>query len=634
MCGICGVHRPDRGPIDTSRVERMREVLTYRGPDAGGLSHGPGYALGHRRLSIIDLSENGVQPMRNEDGSVEIVFNGEIYNFHELKCQLQAKKHSFRSATDSEVLVHGYEEWGLHGLLSRIRGMYAFGIIDHNEHAIHLARDPLGEKPLFFRLDHGELSFASSARSLAWGLTTSPDVDPASIDNLLWNLYVPGPETILAGVEKLLPGRALSLGCDGVRRETVHWRPDFLHSKETLQDSEWLERIENALETAVRRRLVADVPVGILLSGGIDSSLVTAIAARLVGQVQTFSVATEDPQLDESHFAQSVAESCQTTHHELKVRGNVRKSLSRLIAAMGEPLADASAANAFAIAEQARQFVTVVLTGDGGDEGFGGYRQYLAYYLADHVGRLGSGLLRLPLWLLNKIPSNGSSPLRSARTVFRLASAPLEQTLCSASMAMDSATRECLYTAEFKDRLREREPNEHYLRNLPPGDHSLAVDRVMQTRLLTTLPDDYLTKVDNATMAVSLEARTPFLDLEVMELAMHIPAASRFRRGKSKSLLRQLAERYVPVECVRRRKQGFVAPVGKWIREDWPDLVDELVLGPHVEKRRWFRRKALQQIVDEHRRGIDHGYLLWGLIVLELWVRMCIDRTLQPGDII
>lgn len=634
MCGICGVYRPDRGPVDISRVESMREVLTYRGPDACGLSHGPGYALGHRRLSIIDLSENGVQPMRNEDGSVEVVFNGEIYNFHELKCQLQGKKHLFRSTTDSEVLVHGYEEWGLNGLLSRIRGMYAFGIIDHNEHAIHLARDPLGEKPLFFRLDHGELSFASSVRSLAWGLTTPPGMDPASIDNLLWNLYVPGPETILAGVEKLLPGRALSLGCDGVRREMVHWRPDFLHSKETLRDSEWLERIENALEIAVRRRLVADVPVGILLSGGIDSSLVTAIAAQLAGKVQTFSVATEDPQLDESHFAQSVAESCQTTHRELKVRGSVRKSLARLIAAMGEPLADASAVNTFAIAEEARQFVTVVLTGDGGDDGFGGYRQYLAYYLAEHVGRLSSGLLRFPLWLLNKIPCNGSSPLRSARTVFRLASAPLEQTLCSTSMAMDAATRECLYTLEFKERLREHQPSEHYLRNLPPGDRYLAVDRVMQTRLLTVLPDDYLAKVDNATMAVSLEARTPFLDLEVMELAMHIPAASRFRHVKSKFLLRQLAERYVPVKCVRRRKQGFVAPVGKWIREDWPDLVDELVLGPHVEERRWFRRKALQAIVDEHRRGIDHSYLLWGLMVLELWVRMSIERTLNPGDII
>jgi asparagine synthase (glutamine-hydrolysing) len=634
MCGICGVFRPDRGRIDVSRVERMREAVMYRGPDACGLSHGPGYALGHRRLSIIDLSENGLQPMSNEDGVVEIVLNGEIYNFRELKCQLQTKGHIFRSATDTEVLVHGYEEWGINRLLGMIRGMYAFVIIDHREHVIHLARDPLGKKPLFFRLGQNELAFASSARALACGLAAPPEVDAVGIDNLLWNLYVPGPETIFVGVEKLLPGHALSLGCDGIRREIVHWQPDFLHPEEGLEDDEWLERIENALETAVNRRLAADVPVGTLLSGGVDSSLVTAVAAKLAGQIQTFSVATEDPRLDESQFARAVAERCGTRHHQLEVRGDIRKDLCRLIGAMGEPLADASAANTFAIAEQARQFVTVVLTGDGGDEGFGGYRQYLAYYFAGYLSQFGSSLLKLPLWALNRIPLNGTSPLHSARTLFRLASAPLEETLFSDSMAMDEAARESLYTPEFKDRLRQRHPRQHYLRVLPPVDNALAVDRVMETKLLTVLPDDYLTKVDNATMAVSLEARSPFLDLDLVELGMRIPAAVRFRGGKSKSLLCRLAERYVPVKCVRRRKQGFVAPIGKWIRTDWPDLVEQMVLGPQVEQRQWFRRQALQQIVEEHRHGIDHGYLLWGLIVLELWVRLSVEGTLQPGDVV
>jgi asparagine synthase (glutamine-hydrolysing) len=572
--------------------------------------------------------------MSNEDGSVEIVLNGEIYNFRELKGQLQTRGHIFRSATDTEVLVHGYEEWGLQRLLSLIRGMYAFAIVDHNEHIIHLARDPVGKKPLFFRIGDDELTFASSARALAWGLTTAPDVDAAGIDNLLCDLYVPGPGSIFVGIEKLLPGHALSLGCDGLRREIVHWQPDFLHPDESLQDDEWLERIEDALETAVKRRLVADVPVGTLLSGGVDSSLVTAIAAKLTRQIQTFSVATEDPRLDESQFARAAAKSCDTKHCELKVDGNIRRNLSLLIAAMGEPLADASAANTFAIAEEARRFVKVVLTGDGGDEGFGGYRQYLAYYFADRLARLGPGLLKLPLWALNRIPLNGTGPLHSARTLLRLTSAPLEETLFSTSMAMDGPTRKSLYTPEFMDRLRQRHPHEHYFRVLPPGDHALAVDRVMQTRLLTILPDDYLTKVDNATMAVGLEARSPLLDLDVVELAMRIPAAAKFRGGKSKYLLRQLAERYVPAKCVRRRKQGFVAPIGRWVRNCWQDLVEDTVLGPHVEQRGWFRREALQQIVAEHRRGIDHGYLLWGLMVLELWVRMSIDRTLRPGDVI
>ena len=634
MCGICGVFRPDRGQIEVSRIENMCEALKYRGPDAYGLSHGPGYALGHRRLAIIDLSENGVQPLRNENGSIEVVFNGEIYNFTDLRDLLQVKGHRFRSKTDSEVVVHGYEEWGIEGLLKHVRGMYAFAIVDHNDYSLHLARDPLGEKPLFFRLADGELAFASSARALAWGLKTPPAVDPISVDNLLWNLYVPGPETIFVGIEKLLPGHALSVGGDGIRHDIVHWRPDFLHPQATLKDCEWLERIEAALEKAVKRRLIADVPVGILLSGGVDSSLVTAMAAKLAGPVQTFSVATEDPQLDESHFARTVAESCRTAHRELKVRGDVRKNISRLIAAMGEPLADASAMNTLAIAEEARQFVTVVLTGDGGDEGFGGYRQYLAYYFAGHLSGLGPDLLRFPLWILDKLPSNGRGPLHSARTLLRIASAPIEETLCSTSMAMEGPTRQRLYTRKFTEKLRQRHPGEHYLRVLPPGDNHLAVDRVMQLRMLTVLPDDYLAKVDNATMAVSLEARSPFLDLDVMELAMHIPAAARFRRGKSKSLLCKLAERYVPTSCVRRRKRGFVAPVGKWIREDWPDLVEKLVLGPHVEERQWFRREALQKIVEEHRRGVDHGYLLCGLIVLELWVRMSVERTLKAGDMV
>lgn len=634
MCGICGVFRPDRSRIHTSRVEIMCDALTYRGPDGWGLSHGDGYALGHRRLSIIDLSDNGLQPMRNEDDSVELVFNGEIYNFRELKSQLQMRGHVFRSSTDSEVLVHGYEEWGINGLLTKIRGMYAFAIVDHRVHLIHLARDPVGEKPLFYRWDNNELVFASSARALAWGLATPPEIDAAAIDNLLWNLYIPGPETIFVGVEKLLPGHMLSLGPDGMRRDSAYWGPDFLHPQVHFKDDEWLENIEHSLETAVERRLAADVPVGILLSGGVDSSLVTALAAKLAGTIQTFSVATEDPQLDESSFARAVAERCGTKHHELKVRGDIRQNLCRLIAAMGEPLADASAANAFAIAEKAREFVSVVLTGDGGDEAFGGYRQYMAYYLADHLRRLGPAVLAMPLWALNRIHLKGNTPLHSARTVCRLAATPLQQTLFSGSMAMNEATRNLLYTPDFRHRLRLRHPREHYLRVLPPDDEALSVDKVMETKLLTMLPDDYLTKVDNATMAVSLEARSPFLDVDLLELGMHIPARARFRGAKSKSLLRRLAERYVPAKCVRRRKQGFVAPIGKWIREDWTDLVNEMVLGPHVEQRGWFRREALQHIVGEHRRGIDHGYLLWGLMVLELWVRMTQDRSLHPAAVI
>ncbi len=401
-----------------------------------------------------------------------------------------------------------------------------------------------------------------------------------------------------------------------------------------MSDEERLGRIEDSLTTAVKRRLVADVPVGVLLSGGVDSSLVTAIAAKLKAGIQTFAVKTEDPKLDESEFAAAVAAHCGTAHTELAVRGNVRSGLSRLIAAMGEPLADASAANVFAIAEKAREHVAVVLTGDGGDEAFGGYRHYLAWYVAGRISTMWSGLLRYPLWAITRIPGNSSGPLHSARTLYRLASTPIERTLSAQSMAMELSTRAALYTREFGETLQKHHPSDHSLSLLPPANGDLAVDRVMETQARSVLPDDYLTKVDNATMAVSLEARCPFLDLDVFELGMRIPADARFRGGKPKSLLRTLAERYVPRQCVRRRKRGFVAPVANWLRRDWPDLVDDLILGPQIEQRQWFRREALQTIVDEHRGGRNHGYLLWGLMVLELWVRMACERTLQAAEVV
>jgi asparagine synthase (glutamine-hydrolysing) len=622
MCGICGIFRPDRGPVDPLRVKKMREAMQYRGPDGCGLTCGPGYALGHRRLSIIDLSANGLQPMANEDNSVQIVFNGAIYNFAELRRGLLEKGHQFRSRTDTEVLIHGYEEWGLSGLFSRIRGMYAFAILDHATHTIHLGRDPLGKKPLFVRLRNGELVFASSARALALALHALPEIDPIAVDQLLCDLYIPGPGSIFQGVEKLLPGHALSLGPDGERRELIHWRPDFLHPEMGVNDEEWLKRIELALETAVNRRLIADVPIGILLSGGVDSSLVTVIAAKMTGRVQTFSVAADDPALDESRYAEAVARRYGTVHHVLKVASDFRSNLVRLVTAMSEPLADASAANVLAIAEEARQFVTVILTGDGGDEAFGGYTHYLAYYAAQRLRKLCPGPLKAMLVLLSSVLQCSGGALHRAGTLCRLSAAPLEQTLFSANSMVVSSTRRSLYSPEFREKIGQNRHNLHYLSLLPCSSRAEDVDRVMQAQLLTILPDDYLAKVDGATMGVSVEARSPFLDVDLMELAMRIPAAARFRGGKAKSLLRRLALRYVPAQCVRRRKQGFAAPIGKWLREDWNDLVEDFVLGPQVEQRGWFQRNTLERVVQEHRRGVDHAHLLWALLVLELWIRL------------
>ena len=616
--------------MDPARLERMRDAMSLRGPDAADATYGPGFALGHRRLAIIDLSDAGRQPMTNEDGTILVVLNGEIYNFQDLRPELVAAGHRFKSLSDTEVLIHGYEEWGLERLLTRIRGMFAIALLDRRNSTIHLIRDPLGKKPLFFRWDEHELVFASSARALSLSVD-GLSVDPRAISDLVSNLYVPGPRTIFEGVEKVLPGHAVSFNRDGRRTDLQYWKPDFFHPEQGVSEEIWLDRIEEKLTVAVRRRLISDVPLGLLLSGGVDSSLVTAIAARSAGAIKTFSVAADDDTLDESRYASAVAERYKTDHHILTVTGNVREQLPLLVASLGEPLADASALNFVGIAQLARQSVTVVLTGDGGDEGFGGYSTFWAYYQAARLARW------LP-WGSRHVLGNTAAglrqmhgPFRRAGTLLNLASSPVESTYQGGKW-ISGADRDSLFSDDMREMLGRHDPGEHYRRALASANGATTVDRVMQAHLLTTLPDDYLAKADAASMAASLEARSPFLDQDVIELAMRIPMDVRFAGGTPKALLRNLAYRYLPRHVIDRKKQGFVAPVGKWLRDDWNDLVQDTVLGAHVERRNWFRRKSLERFVSEHRRGTDHGYLLWTLMILELWMRIAVDRTLTAGD--
>jgi asparagine synthase (glutamine-hydrolysing) len=433
----------------------------------------------------------------------------------------------------------------------------------------------------------------------------------------------------------LLPGHALTLDANGKRRDFTHGQVDFLRPKKDYSEEEWLERITEALKVAIRRRLIADVPIGVLLSGGVDSSLVTALAAEICPRVRTFSVATEDPELDERQFSKAVADRWGTDHHELEVGGDFRRSLCRLVGAMGEPLADASAANVFAIAEKAREMVTVVLTGDGGDEAFGGYHHFLGYYLAERARKF---LVRPALPLLaatGRSLSKTTGRGHQAGTFLQMTASPVSETLFAFHSAMSSSIRSQLYTSDFEHELGGRLHNEHYVSALPrngSGAGSWDVDRVMQAYMVTTLPDDYLAKVDSGTMAMSLEARSPFLDVDLLEMASSIPAPMRFRRAKAKSLLRSLALRYLPRECVQRRKKGFAAPIHVWLRGDWQDLVEEFVLGPQVKARGWFRPETLQRVVAEHARGIDHSDLIWGLLILELWMRLSVEGSLSPTD--
>lgn len=629
MCGICGIYRPGAA-VDPARVAAMRELMPFRGPDGAGVSHGAGYALGHRRLSIIDLSEAGRQPMTNEDGSIELVLNGEIYNFAELRPALERAGHRFASRTDTEVIIHGYEEWGLEALLRRIRGMYAFAIVDKNRNEIHIARDPLGKKPLYFRHQNGELLFASNVRAIVRALPQPPDVDVTAVHDLLWHLYIPGPRTIFEGIEKLPGGHAATFDGRGARHEIEYWRPDFSRPDHGPDEEEWLREVERVLTIAVERRLVSDVPLGVMLSGGVDSSLVTAITTKIAGRVKTFAVASDDKSIDESHWAAIVARHCGSEHHELKVDADVRGTLPQLVAAMGEPLGDASAANLFAISRVARQHVTVALTGDGGDEAFGGYQHFIAAHLGDRARRFIPDAARPLLVAAGRTLQRFPVPIRRAGTLIRITGETAEQYFESFGRIIDEPTRASLFTESARERLRGHDPVAHYRSALAETRATLDADRLMEVQMQTLLPDDYLAKADVGTMAASLEGRAPFLDVDLVELASRIPSRIRFRANEPKGLLRELARRHVPREVVDRRKQGFVAPVGAWLRESWRDLVDDVVLGSNVERRGLFRREALQSAVDAQRAGRGGDYVIWSLLVLELWLRMTVDGMENP----
>ena len=438
--------------------------------------------------------------------------------------------------------------------------------------------------------------------------------------------------TIFVGVEKVLPGHAWSLDREGRVSELTHWRPNCYRPQHGVSENEWLERIEDVLMTAVKRRFVADVPVGTMLSGGVDSSLVTAFAAKAMGQVKTFTVANEDPKEDESAYAAAVAEYYHTDQHVLPTRSRVREDLPRLIAAMGEPFADSSAINVFSISELARQWITVVLTGDGGDEGFGGYQEHFGPYCAGRLAPFLPARLRGPLAWCVKALYRGGHTLHKAGTLIEMASGSLEKFF--GELYFETARlREELYTPDFLSALAGHNPRGHVLDILTQSRaESSWGSRIMESFLLTNLADDYLTKVDLATMGVSMEARCPFLDIDVIDLASSIPEDVRFLGCRRKGLLRALARRHLPRETVDRKKQGFGVPVGLWFRRDWTDLTREFILGPHVERRGWFRRQTLERIVGEHRQGAGHDDLLWALLVLELWLRLVVDGTLSQSD--
>lgn len=620
MCGFIGALRyPFVGSLDQAMAH-----LAHRGPDDSGRFYDPAADLqiGFVRLAILDLSLAGRQPMQSEDGQLWIAFNGEIYNFLALRAEL-APTCRFRSGTDTEVLLHGYRAWGLQGLLSRVEGMFAFALWDAAAQRLILARDRFGKKPLYYA-HHGGLCFGSTLPAMLSLMGRTPSVDPIALDQYLTYLCVPAPRTIYEGIAKLPAAHYAIYDCaTGALALHRYWELSY-RTKEERSEREWLDLIDAELRRSVRQRLIADVPVCAFLSGGVDSSLVVALMAQESSQpVTTVSIGFADQAFDETAFAAQVARQWGTAHHAYQLEPAAFAMLPELAWHYGEPFADSSAVPSYHVAKLARNHATVALNGDGGDELFGGYAGPV-------VARAAQQYRRLPLWLREQLGARlaGGGPL--GRRVGMLTAAGRRS--AGEAFIFDRAFRSYraqLYSERFWGQLAGSHPDEHYRAVWDRADGPTDADRVLYGDLNTYLPDELLVKMDVASMAHSLEARSPLLDTALAELAARIPAAMHLKGFGTKYLLKRLAERYLPRAVIHRPKKGFNMPVGPWLRGPMAGVVAGVLLSDRALGRGLFRPEFIRQMITEHQHGArDWSQQLWSLLMLELWFQLFMDRTL------
>ncbi len=640
MCGIGGkLYFDPARPVEREVLERMNVVQAHRGPDDAGIYCQGSVGLAHRRLCIIDLSPAGHQPMANEDGTLWIVFNGEIYNFQELRPDLVRRGHRFRSRTDTEVILHLYEEYGV-DCLRFLRGMFAFAIWDAPRQQFFLARDRLGVKPLAYQCDAEAFRFASEVKAILQDPSVEVRPDPAGISRYLTYGVVPAPGSAFQGVQKLPPAHylicrlsAAAQAGDGRVEVVRYWRLRRDRKRER-PEGEWCQEILARLEEAVRLRLISDVPLGAFLSGGMDSSAVVAMMRRVSGgPVKTFSIGFDQPEYDELRYARLVAQRFGTEHHELMVRPDAMDILPRLAWHYDEPFGDSSAVPTYYVAQMTRQHVTVALNGDAGDENFGGYDRYVATRLAtafDHaLAWPGGDLFRRAIRMgLRLWPQRGRrrNPLsRSRRFLEGMTELP-ERRYARWLCPFSDGQPEDLLSPEFRAAVGEDDPLEVLLAAYRESDAPDLVDATLGVDAALYLPADLLVKVDIASMAHALEARSPFLDHEFMEFAATIPATLKVRGRATKIILRRALSGLLPEETLHRPKMGFGVPIDHWLRHELRDLVHETLLGPRCLHRGYVRREVVQRLMDEHARGAAGWHeQLWTLLMLELWHRTYVD---------
>ena len=624
MCGIAGRFNFDAAhPVDRTQLMAMTDAVLHRGPDAGGYYLDGAIGLGHRRLSIIDLA-TGDQPIGNEDGTVQVIFNGEIYNFAEVRRELLGHGHRFRTNSDTEVIAHGYEQWG-ERCVDRFRGMFAFAVWDARARRLLLARDRLGVKPLYYAEVPGGIVFGSEIKSLLEDPQVPREWRADALDAYLTLLYIPAPDTIYRGIHKLPPAHVL-VAERGQVRISRYWDLEFTGAGDERREADYLEELDAHLREAVGLRMISDVPLGAFLSGGIDSSTVVAYMVEASSQPPvTISVGFEHQAFDEVEHAETVARHLGCEFHALTASPRVDELLPKLAWHFDEPFADSSAVPTYYVSKAARQLVTVALSGDGGDELWAGYTRHRVEHWEHRVrGALGPAT-RAAGWLGQALPLS----VKGARSLRHLAVDPDQAYALKHAYGMfEPGAKTQLYSGDFRRRVNGYDA----LAPFRDAYHACAsndpLDRSMYADARTYMIDDVLTKVDRMSMAVSLEAREPLLDHKLLEFAARVPASLKLKDGQSKYLLRRVLEKRVPRAITERKKSGFAAPIAEWLRGPLAPMANELLLDGRLRDRGIFNDREVNRLWHEHRtRHADHEHRLWQLVMLELWFREFIDKA-------
>jgi asparagine synthase (glutamine-hydrolysing) len=631
MCGIAGMLSRPGETVAAETVRRMTDTIIHRGPDDEGIHVKTNVGLGMRRLSIIDLS-GGHQPIYNEDGSVVVVFNGEIYNFPLLREELESRGHQFRTHSDTEVIVHLYEEMGAN-CVTRLRGMFAIALYDSKNETLLLARDRLGKKPLFYAQRDGRLVFGSEIKALLAAEPDLAEVDPEGVLQFFYFGYIPDPHSAFRDIKKLPPGH-LAEYRSGRIYVRQYWDVPAYGVNDPGSDEACLQEMEKQLAVAVRMRLISDVPLGALLSGGVDSSIIVALMAReSSAPVKTFSIGFHKADFNEAEYARLVAEKFGTDHHELILDPDINDTLNHLTRIMEEPFGDSSMIPTYYVSQLARQHVTVALSGDGGDELFAGYDRYIVNWRRQRYEFI-------PAWV-GKIYRDHVYPLlpssvKGKKFAWNITLSSRDRYLDGVSFLPALHRERSLFSDEFVETARKSaDPFRQFERYYDQAPASDQLSRLMYLDTKTYLAADILTKVDRMSMATSLEMRCPILDHVFVEWAAGLPLKYKFRDGTRKFLFKKLAERLgVPSELLYRKKQGFSLPLVHWMRHELKDGLLQILLEPRTLRRGYFKPEAIRGVLEEHFRGRrDHAGILWMLLVFELWHRNFLEKDREETPV-